>query len=94
VPTPFLRLRPWSCCEASRRVRFTGRTVEAVMVRSPAELGGCIPLTGGFLADSNGDGEAVADGAPFVWMLEGIGRLALFAILGMGGITGAMMRGC
>jgi hypothetical protein len=57
MPALFLELRPWSWLEASRRVRFTGRTVDAVMVRSLAEFGGCMALNGGFLADSEGEGD-------------------------------------
>jgi hypothetical protein len=70
-----------------------GRTVEAVMLRSLAELAGCFALGGGFLADIRGEGDCFIDAVPFVWMPGGTGRLileaALLAAAGEG-VTGAM----
>lgn len=51
-----------------------------------AELGACLALLGGFLADIDGEGEDEG-GAPFVWMPAGIWRF----VLGCGGMTGGGM---
>ena len=80
MPAPFLGFlfsAAWD--DASRRARLTGRTVEAVMVRSLAELGVCFALGGGFLADKEGDGDDVDAAMPLVWIPAGTGRFALVA---------------
>lgn len=76
MPALFLECLPCAWDEASRRALLTGRTVEAAMVRSPAEVGVCFALSGGFLADMEGDGDDVDGMAPLVWMPGGTGRLA------------------
>lgn len=80
MPALFLEFLPSAAWEdASRRARLTGRTVEAVMVRSLAEFGVCFALGGGFLADKEGDGDEADDAMPLVWIPGGTGRLALVA---------------
>lgn len=86
----FLEFLPSIGVEGSRRARFTGRTVDAVMDRSLAELGGCFALGGGFFADIEGDGEDASEETPFVWIPGGTGRFALPATLGCAA-TGAMI---
>lgn len=66
MPALFLELRAGAWDEASRRARLTGRTVEAVMVRSPADEGVCFGVGGGFLADMDGNGDDVDAVAPLV----------------------------
>lgn len=78
-PALFLEFLPSIDVEGSRRLRFTGRTVDAVMDRSLAEFGGCLELGGGFFADIKGDGEDVEEETPFVWMPGGTGLFALVA---------------
>lgn len=78
-PALFLEFLTNICDDVSRFARFMGRTVDAVIDRSPAECGGCFAL-GGFLADINGDGDDLEGiEAPFVWIPGGIGRLILLA---------------
>lgn len=75
-PALFLELRPDARFRVSRRARWLGRTVEAVMARSLAELGACF-APGGLILDSDGEGDDADDAAPFVWMPGGTGRLIL-----------------
>lgn len=74
-PALLLELRPANRLRVSRRARWLGRTVEAVMARSLAELGAF--ALGGLILDMDGDGDDVDDAAPFVWMPGGTGRLIL-----------------
>lgn len=76
MPVLFLEWRPAAWFRVSRRTRLMGRTVEAVMARSLAELGGCFAL-GGLLFAMDGDGDDADDAAPLVWMPGGTGRLIL-----------------
>jgi hypothetical protein len=75
-PALFLELRPDDKFRVSRRARWLGRTVEAVMARSLAELGACF-APGGLILDMEGEGDDVDDAAPLVWMPGGTGRLIL-----------------
>jgi hypothetical protein len=80
----FLEFRP-ACPVVSRRIRFTGRTVEAVMVRSMAEVlvlmvGFAAGTPGFFAAAGDGDGAEVV--APLVWTPRGIARLTFIDPLG------------
>jgi hypothetical protein len=59
-----------------------GRTVDAVMARSLAELGGCFALEGGLEDAMDGEGDAASEAAPLVWMPGGTGR---FILVGTGG---------
>lgn len=79
IPALFLEFLPAAWDEVSRRARFTGRTVEAVMDRSLAEFGACFALVGGFLADMEGEGDEFDDVMPFVWIPGGTGRFILAA---------------
>ena len=86
-PALFLEALPRACDDASRRARFTGRTVQAVMVRSLAEVGVCLAaLVGGFFADIEGDGDDVPAGAeePLVCMPGGMGRFVFGVGMGTG----------
>lgn len=66
MPALFRECLPSPCDTVSRRFRLTGRTVDAVMVRSLAELGVCFALGGGFLFDMDGDGDDAESATPFV----------------------------
>lgn len=93
-PVLFLECRP-ACPAVSRRIRLTGRTVEAVIVRSTVELLGASLMAGGpgfFAAASEGDG--VDDVAPLVWTPKGTARLTFidpFSWAALFGPTGAIM---
>jgi hypothetical protein len=91
-PALFLEFRP-SCPFVSRRTRFTGRTVDAVIVRSLAVLGvgGFVAGCGFFAADN--DGEGVDEVPPFVWAPEGAARFTLIELFCCNplGTTGAIV---
>lgn len=84
TPALFREFLPIALEEVSRRPRLTGRTVETVMFRSPAELGGCaFAPEETFLFDMEGEGDDVDDVMPFVWMFAGVAFLPFVAALGM-----------
>jgi len=83
-----LRVLPSCRFTVSLLIRF-GRTVDAVMVRSVAELGCDLTVGGGFLA-ADGDDAGVDAIEPLVCMVGGAARFNLFAPFGWLAI-GAML---
>lgn len=88
-PVLFLELLP-SCKFASARILLAGRTVEAVMVRSEAELTCGFATDPSFLGVVDGDEAWDAGATPFMLPAVG-GRMKLLATLGWA-TTGAMME--
>ncbi len=82
-PALFREFLPIALKDVSRRPRLTGRTVETVILRSPAELGGCFAPEEIFLFDMDGEGDDVEDTTPFVWMVVGVAFLPFVAALGV-----------
>lgn len=91
----FLEFRPAACPVVSRRIRLTGRTVDAVIVRSRVDVfvvGFAAGAPGFFAAANEGDG--VVEVAPFVWTPRGTGRLTFidpFCCTAAVGPTGAIL---
>ena len=67
----------------SRRPRFTGRTVETVILRSPAEFGAGFVPEETFLFEIEGDGDDVDETTPLVWMFVGVAFLPFVAAVGV-----------
>jgi hypothetical protein len=74
----------------SLRILLTGLTVEAVIVRSAAELGWDLALVGGFLFVADGEGDGIVEIAPLVCIPGGGGRFTLLAAV-CWATTGAMI---
>lgn len=82
-PALFREFRTAAPDEVSRRPRFTGRTVETVILRSPAEFGvGFVPEET-FLFEMDGDGDDVDETMPFVWMFVGVAFLPFVVAVGV-----------
>lgn len=82
-PALFREFLPMAPAEVSRRARLAGRTVETVILRSPAEFGGCLAPEETFLFDIEGEGDDVDETTPFVWMFAGVPFLAFVAAVGV-----------
>lgn len=92
-PALFLECLP-TACEASRRARFTGRTVETAMVPPVAAPAG-FPAAAIFLFARDGDGDDVVCAMPLRPVPTDMGFFAL-AVTGSGiatAVTGVISSG-